>query len=199
MNLSDSDSALMTEITYGVLRWMKRLDFVVASHSSRKLKSISAVPLLALRIGIYQLEFLTKVPPRAAIDESVRLTRHYGSERAVPFVNAVLRSINRKTVNTPLPKKNEGIEKYLTVAQSHPEWIVRRYISRLGAADAESLCRFQNTKPTTDLRVSRNLSLEQAQANLAKVGIDTSRITHVPKALRVTRGQVLRTALYQRG
>ena len=90
--LSAADLDLATEIAYGVLRWRNRLDFVLSHHSKRPLQKIDGSVLAALRIGIYQIRFLDRVPDRAAVDEAVRLAHDFGASRGAAFVNAVLRS-----------------------------------------------------------------------------------------------------------
>ena len=120
-SLSSVDRDLMTEITYGVLRWRNRLDFVLAAHSNRPLKKIDDVPLTALRMGLYQLRFLNRVPGRAAVDESVRLAHTFGASWAASFVNAVLRKALSQPDEPRPPRKRDDPLGYLTTTLSHPK------------------------------------------------------------------------------
>ena len=91
--LSPADRGLTTEIVMGVLRWRSRLDGAIAGNSSRALVKLDPQVLVALRIAAYQLLFLTRVPARAAINESVELVKRARKTSAAPFANAVLRKL----------------------------------------------------------------------------------------------------------
>lgn len=189
----------MTEITYGVLRWRNTLDFVIAGHSRRPLHRIDDVPLRALRMGLYQIRFLSRVPDRAAVDESVRLTRAFGASSAAPFVNAVLRNALRHPNEPPLPRRDENLLRYLTTTLSHPEWLAHRYLDRLEADAAEVRCRRQNEPPPLHVRVVRPRTLAEARDALAAEGIDTEPVTGAPRALVVKGGSLRTSALYRSG
>src|SRR5215475_10270375 len=93
--LSTPDHALATELVMGVLRWRARLDSVIAQASSQALKKLDLEVMIALRLGVYQLGWLTRIPARAALHESVELVRRARKRSAAPFVNAVLRKLAR--------------------------------------------------------------------------------------------------------
>ena len=93
-SLSQADRGLTTEIVMGVLRWRSRLDSVIAANSSRPLNRLDTEVLLALRIAAYQILFLTRIPARAAINESVELVKRARKTSAAAFVNAVLRKLS---------------------------------------------------------------------------------------------------------
>lgn len=189
----------MTEITYGVLRWRNTLDVVIARHSHRPLHKIDDVPLTALRIGLYQLRYLSRVPDRAAVDESVRLTYAFGAAYAAPFVNAVLRNALREPEAPRLPRRDDDPIGFLTTTLSHPEWLARRYVRRLGLDDAEARCRRQNTSPPLHVRVVEPLSVEQARATLREEGLSAELVAGAPRALEVSGDGLQETLLYQRG
>jgi 16S rRNA (cytosine967-C5)-methyltransferase len=189
----------MTEITYGVLRWRNTLDFVIARHSHRPLHKIDDVPLTALRIGLYQLRYLSRVPDRAAVDESVRLTYAFGAAYAAPFVNAVLRNALREPEAPPLPQRESDPMGFLTTTLSHPEWLVRRYIHRLGLDDAEARCRRQNTFPPVHVRVVHPLSVDEARRALEDDGLTAVPVAGVPRCLAVSSSRLQESSIYQRG
>ena len=198
-SLSAADRDLMTEITYGVLRWRNRLDFILAAHSSRPLEKIDDVPLTALHIGLYQLLFSSRVPARAAVDESVRLTHAFGASWSAAFVNAVLRNVSRRPDEPRLPSKDTDAIRYLTTTLSHPEWLARRYIERLGLDDAEARCRVQNEPPPVHVRVARPMTVEDAHRALAADGVASEPVSLVPRGLRIVSGDLQKSALYRKG
>src|ERR1700693_5034308 len=93
VKLSSRDHGLATELVMGVLRWQSLLDQRLAAASSQKLERLDGEVLAALRLGVYQLQFLSSVPAHAAIFESVELVKAARKRSAAPFVNAVLRTI----------------------------------------------------------------------------------------------------------
>ena len=151
-NLPANDAALATEIAYGVLRWKIRLDHTIDLFASIKAKKLEHRVLNALRIGVYQLLFLDRVPPSAAINESVKLLRKDGARKS-GFVNAVLRRIDSERARIALPDSG-GPEKRISIAWSHPEWIVKRWVERYGEEEAEALCRANQEVPPKVVRVN---------------------------------------------
>ncbi len=188
--LQTADHDLATEIVYGVLRWQNLLDHVLQSHSKRALTEVDLPVLVALRVGAYQIRQLSRVPSRAAVDESVKLARVYGPQGAHGFVNAVLRSICRNPEIPPLPSKSDDPLRFLSITLSHPEWLARRTLKRLGLEDAEARFRYYNQPPPTDLRVEPPLNMADARAALAEEGVTAEPFPFVPRCLRVRSGKV---------
>jgi len=177
----------MTDLTYGVLRWRNRLDFILSHHSKRPLERIDAAALIALRLGAYQLAFSSRVPQHAAVDESVRLASSYGSRKAAPFVNAVLRHIAREPETPRLPGRDAPVA-YLMTTLSHPRWLARRYLERLGLEDAEARCKIHNEPPPLYVRVTAGASVSEVRARLDSHGVGSELVDDVPRALRITDG-----------
>lgn len=198
-SLSRSDRDLATEIVYGVLRFQECLDFVLAAHSKRPIAELSPTVLLALRIGLYQIRHLSRVPERAAVDESVRLTRAFGAHRGAPYVNAVLREALRRPEVPELPSRRDDPLGYLAITLSHPRWLARRYLERLGLERAEARCRVQNEPPETFCRVSARMPLDEAVATLATEGVVAERFHLVPRCLRVVSGRLRESSLLASG
>lgn len=198
-SLSPVDRDLMTEITYGVLRWRNLLDFVLAKNSRRPLSKIDDAVLTALRIGLYQLRFSERVPPRAAVDESVKLVRAFGASWSSSFVNAVLRSASRAGDDAGLPTKPNDPVAYLTTTLSHPRWLVERYRDRLGLDGAEARCRRQNERPPVHVRIAPPVPMDEARASLAADGVTSERVPIAPRALSITGGDLRQTTLYRNG
>ena len=131
--LSGADRGLYTALVYGVVERVMTLDAVIEKYSKTPLEKIDPEALAALRLGIYQLSFMDKIPDHAAVDESVTLA----GKRAGGFVNALLRAYLRDSKKLPLPK--EGSEEYLSVAYSVPRDLCHRFVSWFGYERAESI------------------------------------------------------------
>ncbi len=197
--LSPPDRDLANEIVYGVLRWRNRLDFVLRHHSKRALEGLDPRVLGALRIGLYQIRHLDRVPERAAVDESVRLAKDFGAGWGASYVNAVLRNALRHPQEPRLPRREDSPVDFLTVTLSHPEWLSKRYLDRLGLARAEARCLRQNQPPPIYLRVSNRVSLDDTIGALAAEGIRAEINPSVERCLRVIGGRPRESALYEAG
>lgn len=146
MNLSAQDAALCTEIVLGVERNRLFLDNIITNLSTIKLKKISPWILNIIRMGIYSLRFLEKIPPSATINECVKLAKRYGHAKSSGFVNAIL----RRSISSGDFLPEEGTVEYLSVFYSYPEWMVRKWMKERG--DVVSLLKAGNTAPPTYLR-----------------------------------------------
>ncbi len=151
--LSAADRALATELTYGVLRWQGRLDWILGQVLDRPLASLERTVRLTLRLGAYQACLLSRVPDFAVVDEAVELARRRGRREAAGFVNAVLRAIIRwRDRGEPGPP--EGSIEYWSSIGSHPRWLAERWIGRLGAVEAGALMAANNAVPPTTMVVN---------------------------------------------
>ena len=187
------------EIVFGVLRWRAALDWVLARHASRPTAELDTTLLLALRMGLYQIRHLDRVPDRAAVDESVRLAEAYGGARGKGLVNAVLRSVLRRPDAAPFPKKEDDPLGYLASELSHPRWLAERYLRRLGLERAEARCRAQNRTPPVHLRVSARVSVERAREILDREGLETEIVSEAPRCLRVLSGSLAESSPSRQG
>ncbi|MBI5493040.1 MAG: 16S rRNA (cytosine(967)-C(5))-methyltransferase RsmB [Deltaproteobacteria bacterium] len=171
-NMGRLDAAFTTELVYGVLRWSIRLDWAIDSFSSIKTAKLERGVLNALRLGAYQLLFLTKVPASAAINESVNLIRGGGSKKA-GFVNAVLRKIDSERDGIKLPGTEDDPVRHISVLYSHPEWLVRRWMGRYGFEETAGLCKAAQEVPPRVIRVNTLLATREGlieELALAKEG-----------------------------
>lgn len=137
--LSAVDRGLTTQIVMGVLRWRSKLDDSIAAASSRPLAKLDLQVLTALRTGAYQLQFLTRVPASAAINESVELVKRARKASAAPFANAVLRKI--ATVPSQAPPVEAATVESIAREYAHPPWLVERWAERFGIKAAFQICR----------------------------------------------------------
>ena len=140
--LSAPDAALCSRIVYGVMQNELLLNWYVSAYCSQKLEKLQPPLADILRIGAYQILFLDKVPDHAAVSESVELCRTNGRSAASGLVNAVLRKIAQNKANLPpLPEEQTA---HLSIAYSHPQWLVKKLISLVGAEEAEAFLRIDN-------------------------------------------------------
>ena len=156
--LKPADRALCHELVLGVLRWQLWLDKLIEHYAKRAVESLDLPVRLALRLGLYQLRFLTRVPASAAVNESVNLVRTARVSSAAAFVNAVLRRAIREAEYDPAAAVSDPIAK-LAVETSHPVWLVERWANEFGFEEAEALARANNRLPPVALRlVDRNFT-----------------------------------------
>ena len=152
--MSTVDRALVTELFYGVLRHRAALDWRLAACSQRHLARLAPPTLTLLRLGAYQLLFLSRVPASAAVNETVALTKRLCAPADVGFVNAVLRALDRRRHELIVPDLLERPLDHLTAEYSHPVWLVRRWLKRFGVQRTLHLCRANNAIPPMTLRVN---------------------------------------------
>ena len=148
-----ADRRLVTQLVLGTIAWRGRLDFELARLSARKLEILSPDVLALLRLGLYQLRMLTRIPPHAAVDTAVTVAREGpGGAGAARFVNAILRAAIRAPIG--LPSRSADELEFLTVAYSHPRWLVERFVEWFGVADAEALMAAGNEAAPNVLRLN---------------------------------------------
>ncbi|MGE5474869.1 MAG: 16S rRNA (cytosine(967)-C(5))-methyltransferase RsmB [Ignavibacteriales bacterium] len=185
-NLSEADRAFLNQLFFGVLSRKLTLDAVISKKSKVKSNKISPWINNTLRLGLYQIIFLDRIPVSAACSESVKLAKRYGHSASASFVNAILRSTAREleTIKNQGASNEELISKLLelndcnnikrvSMLYSHPEWMIEKWFSQLGEEFTEELCRANNTTPLTTIRVNTNkASRQQVQDMLKEKGIE---------------------------
>jgi 16S rRNA (cytosine967-C5)-methyltransferase len=156
MKLGEADRRLAHELAAGVLRRQSALDALLAPRVTRGLDHVPAPLHDLLRLGVYQLTALDRVPPHAAVDTSVRLAREVGGGRATGFVNAVLRAVSRdRRERAPAAGDSGDSVDALAERESHPRWLVERWVERFGLAETERLLRWNNQPPRLVLQPAR--------------------------------------------
>ena len=148
-----ADRALLYQLVYGVLRWQGKLDWVLQQFSQRPLEKLSLKTLFILRLGAFQLLFLSRIPASAAVNESVILAKSGRTPWAANFINAVLRSLDRGKEGLSFPSKEDPVV-YLAVNTSHPTWLVKHWLESWGFEKTQALCRSNNHIPPLTLRVN---------------------------------------------
>jgi 16S rRNA (cytosine967-C5)-methyltransferase len=151
-NLSLADRGLLTELTYGTLRWRGKIDAKLASCLSRPLSETDPFVRNLLRLTIYQLLFLDKVPDYAAVNEAVEIAKAY-RRKSAGFVNGVLRSFLRRKEDRYPTKPNDNFP-LIAAEYSHPQWLVERWIGYFGIEEAKALMLACNERAPLVLRVN---------------------------------------------
>lgn len=151
--LDRRDAALASRLCLGVLQNSRLLDFYINSYSSIPADKLEEKVRDILRLGIYQLTMLDKIPARAAVNESVALCKSCGCGRASGLVNAVLRKIAACSGSLP-PVPGEGSAEYLSIKYSHPRWIGEKITKQQGYAFAEQFLAANNCPAPLDLQVN---------------------------------------------
>jgi 16S rRNA (cytosine967-C5)-methyltransferase len=197
----DRDRALTATIVTGSLRWQRTLDHLVEHFAKRPLTKIDPQVLAILRLSLFQLLNLDRVPAAAVVDDAVSLTRAARKSSASGFVNAVLRSTLRQRHRLPLPARpsdprdRDAALAYLGITYSHPEWLVARWLDRYAFDDVETWVRFNNDAAPLTLRANTlRITRDQLQKVLSGYDIDTTPTRYAPDGLIVTKGNPLRTS-----
>ena len=165
----------LMELAYGAIRWRKRLGWELARHLRKDAAVLPPDVLAILELGAYQIRFMSGVPAWAAVDESVKLVKGETpakvSRWAAGLVNAVLRTLEREGP-PPLPDPSDPVAR-LAVEHSHPEWMVARWLDRLGAEPTVALLARNNVPPPLHLKVNRRRAEPAAVvARLREAGHD---------------------------
>ena len=183
--MREDDRALCHELVLGVLRRQLWLDRLIEHFARRRSDKIDLPVKLALRAGLYQLRFLSRVPPSAAVNESVNLVRAAGLRSAASFANAVLRHATREPDYDPASGVESAAEK-LTIETSHPLWLIERWTSAFGFAETEALARANNEPAPTAFRFTqRRQDQKQILEELESQGAQVSPSKIAPDAWRV--------------
>jgi 16S rRNA (cytosine967-C5)-methyltransferase len=185
--LSSQARAFLRELSYGVLRWRNRLDWTLGRVSTRPLEALSPAIRNLLRLGAYQLHFMDRIPPYAAVSETVQLAKQIDHTGVVAYVNAVLRAMERQRSGLCLPDARQDLPAYLTITQSHPRWLVDRWLDRYGPQQTMAMCHADNIRPLLVLRVnSLRTTRERLLDSLTADGCEAEPCRYAPDGVRVT-------------
>ncbi len=201
--LSPRDAALATRLSYGVLQNRAMCDFYLARFSSVRLKKIDARVLEALRMGVYQLTMMDRIPAHAAVGETVTLIERYAhaSARTTGFANGVLRTIARAVETNTLPVLNcNEKESYYALRYSHPEWLVRAWSAQLGQKATGRLCEADNATAPLSLRISGDkITRQEAIAALEAAHFEPRAHETIGNIVLCGGGDIAGLPLFQQG
>lgn len=183
-DLDPRDRGLITEIVYGSVKYRGKLDYVLNQFAKTKVKKMDHWTRNNLRMALYQIMFLDKVPDSAAVDESVKLAKKYG--RSDKFVNAVLRNYLRGKDTMQWPDKTKQLVEYLCVEYSFPQWMVERFVRQYGMADTEKLLQYYNQPAPLWIRTNTlKISREALKTQLEQEGLVVSESRYTPEGLQI--------------
>lgn len=165
-HLTPLDRAFLTELAYGVLRWRGRLDWVIRHFSKVPFEKIELEIINILRLGFYQILFLSRTPAPASVNESVELAKRIRGRGGAGFVNAILRSILRQKDEIPYPEINQDPILHISTVYSHPVWLVRRWAEEMGMEETPKICAVNNqisalTLRTNTLKIDRGTLIKK--------------------------------------
>lgn len=183
--LSDMDRRFVTELVYGAVKAGDTLDWILCRYVNRPLGKIPPMVREILRLGIYQIFFMEKVPPSAACNEAVELTKKYSHGGTVKFVNAVLRTAAREPEKARFPEgKGKDVEA-LALSACHPLWLVKRWMKEFGLEETKRLCAFHNAPPVLSLRTNTlKICREDLLDELAREGVEARPSQWAPEGIR---------------
>ena len=184
--LSRRDRALFNALTFGVLRWRGRLDYIISHFSKTPVRKIEPVILNVLRLGLFQIVYLDRIPNSAAVNTAVELSKQAGFSRAAGFINALLRKAALNFNSVRFPAFEADPVAFLSTDQSLPGWLAHRWLNRFNPKALMALCHTINSIPpltirTNTLKTTRQqlaLALEQTIARIQPT-------PHAPDGLRM--------------
>ena len=167
---NDLDRRFCTELVYGTLKACTSIDWKISKYITRPLKKIDAKILSVLRVGMYQIFFLDRVPNSAAVNESVEIAKKFCGLGGSKFVNAVLRSAIREPEKSEFPSDDSA--KSIALKFFHPLWIVKLFIEEFGIEATKRICEFDNEEPPLCLRVNfLKTTREKILSELKNIGV----------------------------
>lgn len=152
--LSKLDRSLANAIVYGTLRWQKYLDWMIQPFSDRKIENLRTDVLYILRIAMFQIVFMDRIPVSAAVNTAVNSAKKVSHRGTAGFVNAVLRKASSEFKELPLPDAAKDPDIYISVTRSMPPWITRKWIDRFGFDKTLKLCDAINCIPPITIRTN---------------------------------------------
>ncbi|MBU0728887.1 MAG: 16S rRNA (cytosine(967)-C(5))-methyltransferase RsmB [Proteobacteria bacterium] len=184
--IDSRDKNLIMAILYGVIRWRLYLDQVLSKFSKYPLNKMKPRTLQALRVGLYQLIFMDRIPAAAAMNETIKALKSAGQPKWLTgFVNGLLRNISRNREGIPSPTEATDIMPD-HVRISHPEWLFKRWLKRYGLAKTMEICETNNLLPDLCLRINTDqMQVDQYLAQLNTLGIYAERGRYAPHAVIV--------------
>ena len=200
--LDERDRALLTELVYGIVRWAKRLDWHIDQLSRTKPERIAPPVRVLLRLALYQILFLDRIPDHAAVNDAVELAKTSQPPHVIRFINAILREAARKKGGWNWPDPVRDPVGHMAVMTSHPVWLVERLIREMGPEEAELFCESNNRPAPAVFRVNRlKASIRETVESLRAEGIETLPSPWLEQALRAKalRRDMTATAAFRDG
>lgn len=185
-DLTSKDKALLFEIVHGVIRWLGRIDWILNGFYKGQFSKCIPNIKNSMRVALYQILFLDKIPDHAAVNESVEFVKKLQGEKSANLTNAVLRNIIRNRKGIRYPNRDEDLVGYLSAYYSHPSWMVKRWVNRFGEEDTEKLLIANNQRPSLILRINRiKTNADELKSLLKSVDLKFSEAKYLKEYLRL--------------
>lgn len=183
------DKNLITEITNGTIKYTRRLDYVINHFSKIPIKKMKPVIRYTLRMSVYQILFLDKVPNSAVCNEAVKIVKKRNMGSLSGFVNGILRNIVRHSETIPYPDSLSNSIEYLGIMYSFPDWMIKLWLGNYSYEFVEELCKSLNESPDVSIRINNLLtSKENLRIDLEKEGVIVQEGKLALEALRIRGG-----------
>ncbi|WP_027408183.1 16S rRNA (cytosine(967)-C(5))-methyltransferase RsmB [Anoxybacteroides tepidamans] len=195
--LSEKDTGLLTEIVYGTIQRRDTLDYYLRPFLEKARKLQKWVQML-LRLSLYQMLYLDRIPDRAVIFEAVEIAKKRGHRGVASMVNGVLRAIQRQGVPS-IDDIADDIER-LSVQTSHPYWLVKRWVDQYGFEETEKMCEANLQAPKQTARVNTaRTTVEEVIKMLSQEGVEVARGEIAPEAIQAKKGNLAHTKAFEQG
>jgi 16S rRNA (cytosine967-C5)-methyltransferase len=204
--LDERDRAFIVHLVQGLFRWRLRLDWVIGQFTDFPLNRLETPILNILRLALFQIFFLDKVPESAAVNEAVKQVKSNNGPRYIAsYVNGLLRNICRHKGKISFPDKDREPVSYLSVFHSYPQWLVDRWIKEFGKEFTENLLLSQNNLPRLNVRTNTLfLTRDRLIEYIAEEGVTGKPTTYAPEGVilegfkgRVTELNAFKSGLFQ--
>lgn len=193
--IDEKDRALLTELTYGTLQHKYTLDYYLEPFIRGK---VDIWVRWLLRLSLYQMEYLSRIPAHAAVNEAVEIAKRRGHKGIASMVNGILRSILREGVRST--DAIENTNERLAIATSHPQWLVDRWVESYGYEQTATMLEENNVPPVQTVRVNlTKATVEQVLTTLEREGVKAQRSEVMPECIYFKNGQAARTGAFRNG
>ncbi|MGD1972963.1 MAG: 16S rRNA (cytosine(967)-C(5))-methyltransferase RsmB [Desulfobacterales bacterium] len=176
--VSRRERALLQALVYGVLRWRGRLDYFIANFSRTRFNKIHPKILNILRLALFQIIYLDRIPDSAAVNTAVEMTKAAGAPWVIGYVNALLRKASREYRAVSFPELSKNPSAALAARKSFPEWIIHRWLQRYGQKNTALLCDAVNAIPPITVRT--NTLRTSPQNLLVALECDAEKVAQTP-------------------
>ncbi|RXI98059.1 16S rRNA (cytosine(967)-C(5))-methyltransferase RsmB [Anaerobacillus alkaliphilus] len=197
--LIEKDVGLLTEIVYGTIQRKNTLDYYLSSYVKGGLKKLDPWVLILLRLSLYQMIYLDRVPERAIVHEAVEITKKKGHKGISSMVNGTLRTFLREGI--PSLEKVEDPHEKLALQWSHPTWLVKRWLDQFGSEQTKQICEINAVPPVVTARINQVQTddIEKVIEMLGNEGVEAERGDLSVDSIKITRGTLPNTKLFKDG
>ncbi len=184
-NFAMRDRALLQALVYGVLRWRGRLDYIISFFSTTPINKIDTRILNILRLGLFQIIYMDKIPVSAAVNTAVELAKSAASPWIGGFVNGLLRNASKNHNTVSFPDQHRDQIHGLATSKAFPPWLIKRWLDRYGFDSVAKLCDAINTIPpisirANSLKASRDRLIRALEGHVDKI----EPCIHAPDGIR---------------